>query len=69
MQITVGYYLMKNGRKARIDTVKDNGQGVGSYEKKPSPTGRIRWQYWVWEANGKAMFVEPSMRDLVEKLV
>ena len=72
MQVTAGYYLMKNGRKARIDSIKDNGQGVGSYQRKPSPTsptGRIRWQYWVWEANGKAKFVEPSMLDLVEKLV
>jgi hypothetical protein len=29
----------------------------------------VRWQYWVWEADGKAKFVEPSMLDLVEKLV
>ena len=67
MQITTGYYLMKNGRKARIDTVKDNGQGVGSYQRMRGK--KLGWEYWVWEANGKAMFVEPSMRDLVEKLV
>ena len=60
---------MKNGRKAWIQTVKDNGQAVGSYEKKRTPSGRVRWQYWVWEANGKAKFVEPSMLDLVEKLL
>jgi hypothetical protein len=42
MQVTAGYYLMKNGRKAWIHTVKDNGQGIGSYQRKPSPTGRMR---------------------------
>lgn len=67
MQITTGYYLMKNGRKARIDTIKDNGQGVGSYQRIRGKT--LRWQYWVWEANGKAKFVEPSLLDLVEKLL
>lgn len=33
MQVTAGYYLMKNGRKAWIHTVKDNGQGIGSYKE------------------------------------
>lgn len=67
MQVTAGYYLMKNGRKAWIHTVKDNGQGIGSYQRRYAKT--LRWHYWVWEANGKAKFVEPSGLDLVEKLV
>ena len=67
MQITTGIYLMKNGRKARIDSVKANGQGIGSYQRMRGKT--LRWEYWVWESNGKAKFVEPSMCDLVEKLV
>lgn len=67
MQVTTGYYLMKNGRKAWIHTIKENGQAVGSYQRRYAKT--LRWQYWVWEANGKAKFVEPSALDLVEKLV
>lgn len=66
--ITTGTYIMANGRKAHIDSVKANGQGVGSYEGKPSPTGRIRKHYWVWEAEGNAKFIEPSGLDLVKKL-
>ncbi len=66
--ITVGTYIMANGRKAYIDSIKPNGQGVGSYEGKPSPTGRIRKYYWVWEAEGNAKFIEPSGLDLVKKL-
>ena len=69
MKIETGVYLMSNGRKAFIDSIKPNGQGIGSYQRKPSPAGRIRKQYWVWEPNGKAKFVEPSGLDLVQKLV
>lgn len=69
MKIGIGTYLMSNTRKARIDSVKPNGQAIGAYEKKPTPSGRVKWQYWVWEANGKAKFVEPSGLDLVEKLL
>jgi hypothetical protein len=59
---------MANGRKATIDSVKPNGQGVGSYEGKPDAMGRIRKYYWVWEAEGNAKFIEPSGLDLVKKL-
>jgi hypothetical protein len=45
--ITTGTYVMVNGRKATIDSVKPNGQGVGSYEGKPDAMGRIRKHYWV----------------------
>lgn len=66
--ITTGTYIMANGRKAYIDSVKPNGQGVGSYEGKPDSMGRIRKHYWVWEAEGNAKFIEPSGLDLVKKL-
>jgi hypothetical protein len=66
--ITAGTYVMVNGRKATIDSVKPNGQGVGSYEGKPDAMGRIRKHYWVWEAEGNAKFIEPSGLDLVKKL-
>jgi hypothetical protein len=66
--ITTGTYIMANGRKATIDSVKPNGQGVGSYEGKPDSMGRIRNYYWVWEAEGNAKFIEPSGLDLVKKL-
>jgi hypothetical protein len=66
--ITTGTYIMSNGRKAYIDSIKPNGQGVGSYESKPDASGRIRRYYWVWEAEGNAKFIERSELDLVKKL-
>lgn len=69
LPITTGVYIMSNGRKAHISYIKENGQAVGAFENKPSPTGRVRTTYWVWEYDGRAKFVEPSEFDLVKKLV
>lgn len=68
LPITNGVYLMSNGRKAHISYIKENGQAVGVFEHKPSPTGRVRRSYWVWESTGAAKFIEPSGLDLVKKL-
>lgn len=67
MKIETGTYLMSNGSKARIDSVKPNGQAIGSYLRVRGNS--LRWLYWVWESNGKAKFVEPSGLDLVKKLL
>ena len=68
MQIITGTYIMANGRKAFIISIKENGQAIGRYEGKPSATGRIHKYYWVWESKGNAKFIEPSGLDLVKLL-
>ena len=63
--VTTGTYRMRNGRRAIVTSVKSNGQAIDEYEckKKSDPN-----EYWVWESNGKAKFIEPSGLDLMEKL-
>lgn len=70
--LTVGNYKARNGRDIRITEVKPtNGAGhrvtfpLKGYYSATSKSGRVRWVYSIWKAEGQHHVIGESGLDII----
>lgn len=68
-----GHYRMRNGRIARIAKIKDasapnKDHCEGEYPARQKKNGTWVYEWWVWGPDGRAIAIDKSPRDLLEKL-
>lgn len=66
-----GLYQARNGAQVKILEVRPPEQATANctgHFSKTTPSGRVKWEYSIWQANGRFKFLDEHPLDVVAKL-